>query len=95
MRGIKISDKYKEHTIGALMAIPVSEFIISTREGDSLQELEGKIEDRPVLKSIVASHPDSSSTKVRALVKSGKPIKDLVSPGVLEIIEKNKLYQGE
>lgn len=94
MRGIKISDKYKEHTIGGLMAIPVSEFVISVRTGDSLDQLEGKIEDRPILKSIVAPHPEASSTNVRKLLKSGGSIEHLVNAEVAKIIKNNKLYVG-
>lgn len=91
--GIQISDKYKEHTLGGLMALPADSFIVIKRERDDVTCLNGQIGNRPVL--AVLSTPDhiaTSSTKIKKYLQVGKEINNLVSPTVMKIIEDKKLY---
>jgi nicotinic acid mononucleotide adenylyltransferase len=67
MRGIEMPEKYKEHTIGGIIAIPVKGFIVSLRAGDSIDSLKGIFSDRPIIKTISTDYIDLSSTKVRQM----------------------------
>lgn len=94
MRGIQIPEKYKENTIGGIIAIPVKSFIVSIRAGDSIDSLKGVFSDRPVIKTISTEKIDLSSTKVRKIIKNGSDLdKGFVSQGVHEIIKKCNLYR--
>ena len=94
MRGIQISEKYKEHTIGGIIAIPVTSFIVSVRVGDSIESLKGLFSDRPIIATIPTDYINLSSTKVRRFIKSGGVLdENFVSRGVKEIIEKCGLYR--
>lgn len=94
MRGIQIPEKYKEHTIGGIIAIPVKSFIVSIRIGDSIDSLKGEFSDRAIIKTIPSDHQDLSSTKVRTIIKNGGTLgQGFVSQGVKDIIEKNELYR--
>lgn len=93
MEGIRIPEKYKENTIGGIIALPVNSFIISQRQGDNLDSLEGKIGRRPILHIVQTKYPDISSTKIKTFLKEGKPISEFISSGVLEIIKKYDLYK--
>ncbi|RUP39554.1 MAG: hypothetical protein EKK63_09610 [Acinetobacter sp.] len=96
MRGMQIPEKYKEHTIGGIIAIPVQSFIVSIRAGDSIDSLKGVFSDRPVIKTISTDYIDLSSTKVRKIIKNGSALdKSFVSQGVKEIIEKYGLYREQ
>ena len=78
MRGIQIPEKYKEHTIGGIIAIPVK----------------GVFSDRPIIQTISTDCTDLSSTKVRKIIKNGSDLdKNFVSQGVNEIIKKYNLYR--
>jgi cytidyltransferase-like protein len=93
MGGIQIPEKYKEHTIGGIIAIPVQSFIVSLRAGDSIDSLKGVFSDCPIIKTISTDYIDLSSTKVRKIIKNGGALDDsFVSQGVKEIIEKYGLY---
>jgi nicotinic acid mononucleotide adenylyltransferase len=92
MEGVQIPEKYKKNTIGGIIALPVASFIVTLRQGDSLQGLGGKIGGRPIIATVETSHPTASSTKIRTFLKSKKLVKDLVSQGVLNIINKYNLY---
>lgn len=74
MRGIQIAEKYKEHTIGGIIAIPVQSFIITLRAGDSIDSLKGVFSDRPIIKTISTDYIDLSSTKVRKIIKNGSDL---------------------
>lgn len=94
MRGIQIPEKYKEHTIGGIIAIPVKSFIVSLRAGDSIDSLKGVFSDRPIIKTISTDYIDLSSTKIRKIIKeSGVLDKVFVNQGVNEIIKKHNLYR--
>lgn len=94
MRGIQIPEKYKEHTIAGIIALPVNRFIVSLRAGDSIDSLKGMFSDRPIMKEISTGYIDLSSTKVRKMIKNGCALDEgFVSKGVKKIIEKYDLYQ--
>lgn len=93
MRGIKVPDKYKEHTAGGVVAIPVEGFIVNVRASESIKELKGKLGELPILKVIETDLESRSSTIVRAAVKKGKDIDQLVNPCVKEIITRYNLYK--
>ena len=94
MQGVQIPEKYKEHTIGGIIAIPVQSFIVSIRAGDSIDSLKGLFSDRPVIKTISTDYIDLSSTKIRKIIKNGSALdKGFVSQGVNEIIKKYNLYR--
>lgn len=94
MRGIEMPEKYKEHTIGGIIAIPVKGFIVSLRAGDSIDSLKGIFSDRPIIKTISTDYIDLSSTKVRQMIKNGGVLDEgFVSQGVNEIIKKYDLYR--
>ena len=93
MQGIKIPERYKENTIGGIMAIPVSSFIVGLRAGDSLDFLNGKIGDRPIIRVIDAKQKGNSSTQIRTRLKSKIPVSDLLNSEVEKIINQYNLYQ--
>lgn len=93
MEGIKIPEKYKENTLGGIIALPVHSFIVSQRQGDNLDSLEGKIGSRPILHIVQTKYPGMSSSKIKALLKEGKSISGFISSGVLDIIQKYHLYK--
>lgn len=95
MEGVKISDTHKDTSVGTVMALPVREFIVSTREGDDLSTLGGKLGNRPIIKEIKTPFKDLSSTKIREFIKTQKPIDGFVSGGVRDIIEQYHLYAHE
>jgi nicotinate-nucleotide adenylyltransferase len=92
MRGVKIEEKYREHTTGTITALPVTSFIVAMRQDDSLESLGGKIDDRPILTVIETSYATTSSTQIKRRLVSGQSIDDLISPFVLESINKHRLY---
>jgi|GEM_PF-1802275 len=93
MQGIQIPKKYSENTIGGIMALPVKEFIVFVRQGDSIKVLNGKIGERPFRSFSPVKYKDISSTKIRKKIKKNQDPADLLNPKTLEIIKKNKLYK--
>ena len=92
MKGIQIPEKYKENTSGGVIALPVNSFIVSLRKGDSIEILNGNMDDRKIIKTIETEYPEVSSTKIRSLLKAGQSIDDLVSKAVAKVITKYNLY---
>lgn len=94
MQGIVIPKKYNNHTIGGIISLPVSTFIISQRTGDDLTPLKGKLGNRPILAVLeggtAAQH---SSTAVKIHRQQGRPLTQLVSPAVEKIIIEKGLYR--
>ncbi len=94
MKGVQIPEKYNEHTIGGIIAIPVQRFIVSLRAGDLLDCLQGVFAGRPIMSVIPTDYLELSSTKVRKVIKSGDiPDESLVRQKVKEIIQKYNLYR--
>lgn len=92
MRGIKIPTKYSSNTIGSIMALPVSEFIVYQRSGDKLTDLGSSICGRSVTVMPLSHYADVSSTKIRGNIKEGIFDASLLSSEILGIIKKEKLY---
>ena len=94
MRGVSIPEKHAKTTIGSIMALPVSRFIVGLRDADDLALLNEAVGERPiseVYRNEQATH--ASSTLVKQRLKNGEPVDDLVDPQVLAIIRKHRLYQ--
>lgn len=92
MQGIQISEKYKEHTIGSIIAIPVQSFIIGLRAQDSIDFLKGQFSDRPILHTIKTNYTHNSSTQVRQAIKNNETTDNLLNPAVKALIIEHKLY---
>lgn len=94
MQGIKIPEKYKAHSAGAVIALPASYFVVGLRAEDSLDELNGTFSGRPIIAAIASQNVNNiSSTKIRKAIREGTSINDLVCPAVQEIISKYRLYE--
>ena len=93
MRGVKIPEKYHTNTLGGIIALPVSEFIVSLRKGDNIADLDNRIGDRPIIATLKPSDNTASSTKARNKIKHDEDTTSLISPEVINIIEYNKLYK--
>ena len=93
MRGVKIPEKYHENTIGGIIALPVTNFIVSLREGDNIDALGNMIGDRKIIDTIKPANNTASSTIVRNKIRQGEDVSDLLSPEVVKIIENEKLYK--
>jgi len=94
MTGLKIPEKYYNHTLGCLMSLPAESFIVSIRAGETIIELNNQIGDRPI-RAVIENEVESdlSSTKTKKEMKEGSPIESMVSPGVAGIIHENGLYR--
>ncbi len=93
MTGIKIPEKYSQHTLGGLMSLPVSTFIVKIREKDNLSSLHGSVGKRKIIAVVKnEDHLSASSTAMKKLLKAGNSIGHLVSKPVIEIIEAHNLY---
>lgn len=92
MKGIKIPEKYYYHSAGNVIALPVNSFIVFVRKGDDISVLKGKIHDSPII-STFEHNDDISSTQIRNMIKENKDVTSLLAPSVLEIINKEALYQ--
>lgn len=93
MRGVSIPEKYAQATIGSIMALPVSQFIVGLRNGDDLEVLDGRVGDRLIASVYQHRCTDyASSTLVKQRLKNGESVDNLLDPAVLEIILKHNLY---
>lgn len=93
MRGVSISEKYAQTTIGSIMALPVDRFIAGLRAGDDLTLLKGAVGDRPISEIFWNERIcHASSTLVKKRLRNGEEVTDLIHPSVLEIIQKYHLY---
>lgn len=93
MRGVKIPEKYHENTIGGIIALPVTNFVVSLREGDNIDTLGNMIGDRKIIATIKPTNNTASSTIARNKIKQGEDVSGLLSPEVVKIIEHEKLYK--
>lgn len=93
MRGVTIPAKHANTTIGAIMAIPVTSFIVSIREGDNADYAKGHLEDRPLSGiNIHKTTGEISSTKIKKALQLGETTEGVLDAGVRMIIDENKLY---
>lgn len=95
MQGIQVPDKYKVHTLGSVISLPVDSFIVLAREDDDVSLLKGKLRDRKIIAVLPSSanRKQLSSSLVRKTLKNGGKIDLLVPSSIISIIEKNNLYQ--
>lgn len=94
MTGIEIPEKYHNHTLGGLMALPADSFIVSMRTGDDLSTLNNSIKDRPIIAVITSEEEKGfSSTAIKNALKQANSIDSMVSAGVAKIIQDNELYK--
>lgn len=96
MRGVSIPEKHAETTIGSIMALPVSKFIVGARVGDNLDILHSAIEDRPIIHIIDnQKYAHVSSSKVKQRLRYRCDVSDLIRPEITAIIQKHHLYSEE
>lgn len=94
MRGMPIPQKHEETTVGAIMAVSVKAFIVSKRNRDNLMDLNGYVNDRPIIAAIALQHYATlSSTKVKENIRSLQPIHEMVNPSVRQKILAEHLYR--
>jgi nicotinic acid mononucleotide adenylyltransferase len=96
MQGISIKRNKPEHSntsLGAIMAIPAKRVIAFNRDKEDLSFIGKTYKNRPIIILTAPSQTDLSSTKARHTIKDGQNLSGMVPPEVLEIIQKNKLYQ--
>lgn len=94
MRGVSIPEKHAETTIGSIMGLPVSRFIVGLRDGDDLGLLNGMVGDRPITQIYKNEQTiQVSSTLVKQRISSEESTSDLLDPRVMRIIKKYNLYQ--
>ena len=91
MRGVPLSEKHYEDTVGALMALKANSFLVTLRGNIDLSFLNGHIYDRTIRAFIESG--EQSSTRVRKAIAEGQSIDTLVAPTVQTIIQKEKLYE--
>lgn len=94
MRGIKIPEKYKTHSAGVVIALPVEGFIVQIREAEHANQLNGKIGKKPILATFNINNPGISSTAIREAIRNNEDVSDLVDKEVLNIIKHYHLYQN-
>lgn len=90
MRGIPLNEKHYEDTVGALMALKATSFLVALRGNVDLSYLEGKINDRPIRAFIQSKN--NSSTEVRKAIQSQQPFEQFLSFSVQAIIKQEGLY---
>lgn len=90
MRGIPLKEKHYEDTVGALMALKASSFLVALRGDIDLFHLDGKIYDRPIRAFIQSS--DYSSTKVRNAISEETCFEQFLSFNVQGIVKEEGLY---
>lgn len=93
MNGIPLTEKHAKDTIGGIIALPASGYIIGQRQQDDLSVLKGKMADQPIVG--ILSHDGTravSSTQIRERIKKGQPMADLLHPKVAALIQARKLY---
>lgn len=90
MRGIPLKENHYEDTIGALMALKASSFIVSLRGKVDILSLDGKIHDRPI-KAFIQSE-NYSSTAVRGAIQDKRSFEPFLSFPVQAIIKEDGLY---
>jgi nicotinic acid mononucleotide adenylyltransferase len=93
--GFQIPSKYEYHSIGNIIALPISGFIVFQRPGVIMRPLGGEIAGRSILSIIDSEQIHSiSSTRIKMTCEDNEDIQFFVNPDVLNIILSRKLYQG-
>lgn len=93
MRGIPVPEKHRDTTIGAIMAIRADRFIVSTREKENLNHLDGAVVDRKIVAEIkLTQYSNLSSTQVKKRITEQSLHPDMLNPLVYAFITQEKLY---
>lgn len=90
MRGLPLKEKHYGDTVGALMALKASSFLVALRGAIDLSHVDGKIYDRSICAFIPSK--DHSSTEVRNAIKNKKPFEQFLSFPVQAMIKQEGLY---
>lgn len=91
MRGLEISEKYKENSAGTVIALPAEAFIVMRRKG--IEGVNGVLGfgGRKVV-FVDSNDKGISSTQIRKLIKDKKPTGGLLPANVRKYIDAKKLY---
>lgn len=96
MQGLRIPEKYKEHTIGGIISLPVKRFIVTRRMEDDLSSLNGKVGDRPIIAILQDNETQGhSSTAAKKALQEDRPIDTMIDERIRKIIKENSLYQAQ
>lgn len=90
MRGIPLTEKHYNDTVGALMALKADSFLVALRGDIDLSYLKGNVHDRPI-RGLIRSD-NYSSTEVRNAIQNKQPFEHFVSLPVETIIKLDGLY---
>lgn len=90
MRGIPLNEKHYKDTVGAIMALKATSFLVALRGNVDLSDLENHIYDRPIRAFIQSQN--NSSTEVRNAIQNKQPFEQFLSLPVAEIIKQESLY---
>lgn len=90
MRGIPLKEKHCHDTLGALMALKASSFLVALRGNIDLSHLENRIDDRPIRAFIQSKN--NSSTEVRNAIQNKLPFEQFLHFSVQAIIKQEGLY---
>jgi len=94
MSGLTISRKYKFHTWGGCIALPVDSFIVYLRGEDKPSVVQSSIAQKPVtILQDSTKKVSISSTFLKETLKNGGSVDDMVESSVMKIIKENKLYE--
>jgi cytidyltransferase-like protein len=86
-------NKFTEGEYGVVSVFKAQQLILSTRKGDDLTPLNGKVGNMPIAFVIESKdHEDASSTKVRKAVKDKASIKGMVGPEIEEMVQQNYAF---
>lgn len=90
MRGIPLSEKHYNDTVGALMALKADSFLVALRADADLSYLDKRIYDRSIYAFIQSTR--HSSTEVRKAIQNKQPFEHLLSFPVQALIKQEGLY---
>lgn len=89
MKGISLKEKHYEDTIGALMALKASSFLVNLRGDVDLSHIK-TIDETPIRAFIQST--EISSTEVRKAIQNQKPFEHFLSFPVQALIKEKGLY---
>lgn len=90
MRGIPLTEKHYNDTVGALMALKADSFLVALRGNVDLSYLKENVHDRPI-RALIQSQ-NYSSTEVRNAIQNKQPFEHFLSLPVEAIIKLDGLY---
>lgn len=90
MRGVPLEEKHFYDTVGAILALKASSFVVALRDGADLSYLNDKIYDRPILGFLSSTR--HSSTEVREAISNKQNFEHLVFFPVQALIKREGMY---